>query len=121
MTGGFPAWCGSGIVAGFRLAEHNGIVTYRMYSPAGDEAVADLVVRAWLVISAGLHHDAAQAWIREHRDKVERTHGEIRDTVVRQEIAAALGPDWHAAYGCKFDEWLGVTPEPIAVNGPFEP
>jgi len=40
---------------------------------------------------------------------------------VRQEIAAALDPDWRAAYRCAFDEWLGVTPVPVPVNMPFGP
>jgi len=95
--------------------------SYRMYTPAGDEAVADLVFRARMLIASGVHRDAAQAVIRQWRDDVATGHGEVRDTAVRQEIAAALDPDWRAAYRCAFDEWLGVTPVPVPVNMPFGP
>lgn len=112
---------------------------FAMFTRAGDRKVAAMARRARLMTLAE-PECAVLGWLRREKARIKRDpwphrahvlhrrrhflgfirgHDEVTDTMVRETIAYALDDAWRAAYGHRFNEWLGEPPRPITVNLPF--
>jgi hypothetical protein len=72
------------------MIESNLVDTYGMYSPEGDEAVHDIVIRA---LENKLNWKETYAKLRQLAYSNSDRYGEAMDTVVREYVYDAIGAD----------------------------